>query len=126
MIGKGTIQKNNFAMGREIGLNSKYAMGEGEFITGERGGDQYIELLRGNIGDKWGSGQTASTGFLLKADQAHQISAGRWWRINTILITNSNGWCPPCLHPSNSLTAAGCPTIQLSSDTICLERASTG
>ena len=45
MIGKGTIQKNNFAMGREIGLNSKYGMGEGEFITGERGGDQYIELL---------------------------------------------------------------------------------
>ena len=52
-------------------------MGEGEFITDKRGGDQYMELLRGNTGDKWGSGQTASTGFLLNRLIRYQLGGGR-------------------------------------------------
>lgn len=30
----------------------------------------------------------------------------------------------PCTAPDNSRTPAGCPTIQVTSDTICLETAS--
>lgn len=52
----------------------KYGMGEGEFITDEWGGDQYIELLEEILGISGVLAKTASSGFLLGRPGSSDIS----------------------------------------------------